>query len=131
MTSEVAIYRHYDADGGLIYLGQSVCPIRRLQQHSQSSDWFRDVAKVTIEWVAASDVNYREASAIRAENPKHNFAAKAVGDVIVFASKKDEQEAYKIYKDRNLPGLVRNSHIQEIVGHRVGTKILEATFGKL
>ena len=43
------LYRHYDANGELLYVGISLNALNRLAQHREVSAWFPDIAKVTIE----------------------------------------------------------------------------------
>ncbi|MDF1606933.1 GIY-YIG nuclease family protein [Hoeflea sp. YIM 152468] len=68
-----AVYRHFDENDQLLYIGQSLNPLRRMEEHKYQSDWFDSIAKVTIEKFnehAAALV--AEAAAIRAEKPMHN-----------------------------------------------------------
>jgi predicted GIY-YIG superfamily endonuclease len=66
------LYRHYDAQGGLLYIGISSEVLRRLGEHRQSR-WYRSIALITIEpfptWKAAQAA---ERAAIRAEWPRYN-----------------------------------------------------------
>ncbi len=73
MTEKTAIYRHYDRDGVLLYVGLSLNPIKRLGQHRVHSLWFYSITRVEIEWAknreAAAD---EERRAVRAERPLFN-----------------------------------------------------------
>jgi hypothetical protein len=68
------LYRHYDANGRLLYVGISRLALRRLEQHSESP-WFHSIARVTIKhfdtWKA---VRAAETAAIATEWPQHNVA---------------------------------------------------------
>jgi hypothetical protein len=68
-----ALYRHYDADGALLYVGISLSPMARTGQHSMDACWFDSVSSISIEWhenrSAALDA---ECIAINFENPRHN-----------------------------------------------------------
>jgi len=70
-----AVYRHYNADGCLLYVGISISPIYRTAQHVKNSDWACDVTRIDLEWfddrASAADA---EAKAIKAERPLHNRA---------------------------------------------------------
>ena len=67
------LYRHYDANGLLLYVGMSSDTIRRLGQHASSSSWYPDIAKVVVEGcLDANDARRRETDAIRSERPIHN-----------------------------------------------------------
>lgn len=46
---ELVLYRFYDAEGGLIYVGKSVAFLDRLSQHRRDSGFFPLVASVTLE----------------------------------------------------------------------------------
>lgn len=70
MTS---VYRHFDADGQLLYIGCSINPLQRLESHKQQSDWFDSIATVTIEnYRTHSEALAIEASAILGEQPLYN-----------------------------------------------------------
>jgi predicted GIY-YIG superfamily endonuclease len=67
------LYRYYDNDGSLLYVGVSLGAIARLQQHRCKAEWFDEVAKVTIEkFGARAEAFAAEAQAIREERPVHN-----------------------------------------------------------
>lgn len=84
--TRTALYRHFDAEGQLLYVGISNNPIYRLHQH-QAADWFFDIANVKIEWLGSfEDALIAEAEAIAAERPKHNKTHNATGDVGGFIS---------------------------------------------
>jgi predicted GIY-YIG superfamily endonuclease len=67
------LYRYYDADGQLLYVGISLSAVARASQHRAEKGWWQDVARMTVEHLptrqAAEDA---ERSAIRAEKPVHN-----------------------------------------------------------
>jgi hypothetical protein len=77
--TRTALYRHYGIDGSLLYVGISLGPVRRLEQHKHKSDWFRTIARIDVQWLpsrsAALDA---EARAIANENPRHNKSRPAV-----------------------------------------------------
>ena len=43
------LYRHYDSDKKLLYVGISLSAAARLAQHRDAAHWFDDIATVTIE----------------------------------------------------------------------------------
>jgi predicted GIY-YIG superfamily endonuclease len=67
------MYRHFAADGALLYVGISCKPITRLKQHEHDSGWASEIVRVEIERFetrqAALDA---ERAAIKKEKPKHN-----------------------------------------------------------
>jgi predicted GIY-YIG superfamily endonuclease len=71
----IALYRHFNSDGKLLYVGISTTPLRRIQQHKSLSAWFRDVVRIELQWYsnrkAAEDA---ERTAITTENPQFNVA---------------------------------------------------------
>ena len=70
-----ALYRLYDADGALLYIGFSTDPTRRWKEHRKEMLWWPEVARKDVEWLPVSDepeVRHTEVSAIRTENPRYN-----------------------------------------------------------
>ena len=71
----VALYRHYDLIGQLLYVGISLRPFVRLKEHNQTADWYRQVRFTITEWfddrASALDA---EALAIETERPLFNVA---------------------------------------------------------
>ena|SRR6266481_3007054 len=66
------LYRHFDDDGVLLYVGQSCCAVCRLSSH-RNSEWFKSIALVTIERHAnRSAALAAEHKAIETERPKFN-----------------------------------------------------------
>lgn len=68
------LYRHFAADGQLLYVGQSLNAIGRLVDHRYRAEWFHAIAKVEIETFenrqSALDA---ERAAIVNENPAYNI----------------------------------------------------------
>jgi predicted GIY-YIG superfamily endonuclease len=68
------LYRHFDKEGQLLYIGISLSTIKRLSQHAAGSIWFDQIAKVTIEhFETREEVLKAEHVAISTENPLHNI----------------------------------------------------------
>lgn len=75
-TLPIAVYRMYDADGALLYVGQSQHPESRLGQHRATSDWVFSVTDIKVQWVVTRrDALDVERQAIREEKPRHNIIA--------------------------------------------------------
>ena len=71
----VALYRFYDAQEGLLYVGVSRDHWRRRKQHSVSQPWYPLVRHQAITWYDSEDAAYAaEAIAIREEAPRFNVA---------------------------------------------------------
>lgn len=68
-----ALYRHFDADDQLLYVGISIRPGARLSEHLAGSHWADQIANVSLEWfddiVSAFNA---ERAAILGEGPLHN-----------------------------------------------------------
>lgn len=69
----VELYRHYNAEGVLLYVGVSLKAIFRLRQHQRRSHWSDDIAKMTIERYATHhEATLAEIYAIITERPLFN-----------------------------------------------------------
>lgn len=74
MNDRTALYRFFDPDGLLLYVGITCNPPNRLWQHSIDKDWWDAIAEVTVEWHPSRQVAFAaEKQAIIAEQPKHNI----------------------------------------------------------
>lgn len=75
MSERTAVYRLYNTNGELLYVGISSRPEARWMQHLATKDWWRDVSRFSIEWhesrKLAADA---ELTAIADERPLHNIA---------------------------------------------------------
>ena len=74
-TSRTALYRLYDIDDRLLYIGIAVDPETRMRVHSREKTWWPLVAQRSIEWFTdrpAAEV--AERVAIVAEKPVHNVS---------------------------------------------------------
>ena len=70
----VALYRHYAADGTLLYVGVSANPFRRLSEHNFRSG--RRPVRIDIEWFEnRTDALAAERACIKADKPRDNIAA--------------------------------------------------------
>ena len=73
MTDQTALYRHFDRNGDLLYVGISLDAVQRLSQHSATQPWAGDIASVTIEqFMTRQEALTAERRAIETEKPKHN-----------------------------------------------------------
>lgn len=69
------LYRCFNDEGRLLYVGISVAAFARLQQHVESSRWMDDVTVVTIQtYPSREEAMYAERMAVRFEKPVHNKA---------------------------------------------------------
>lgn len=68
-----ALYRHYDAEGRLLYVGVTNNPDRRKAYHQAQSDWIGATVRVDVQWHQSRSIALAaEAKAICEENPIHN-----------------------------------------------------------
>lgn len=67
------LYRHFDKDGDLLYVGISLSTVHRLGQHQENSHWFESITRVEIERFPTREAALQaEAMAIKHEKPLHN-----------------------------------------------------------
>src|ERR1051325_1688955 len=72
-TAPCALYRHFDADGKLLYIGISDDPERRLRKHKGSSSWAPKIVRMTVEWLnSRTEALAAEKAAILLEMPEFN-----------------------------------------------------------
>lgn len=78
MTDQTSLYRHFDSNGRLLYVGISKNALARLGGHKSDKSWYGEIATVTIETFNSRAEALRcEAAAILNENPKYNIARPA------------------------------------------------------
>jgi predicted GIY-YIG superfamily endonuclease len=70
---KTALYRFYDRDNNLLYVGISKDWLFRLETHKKDKSWIQEVANVKIAWYTTRiNAELAERSAIRWESPKYN-----------------------------------------------------------
>lgn len=67
-----AVYRLYDANGELLYIGSSDNPEKRWTAHRSTKPWWPQVARHEVTWHPWREAWGVEARAIWNERPKHN-----------------------------------------------------------
>jgi predicted GIY-YIG superfamily endonuclease len=73
MTDRTALYRLYDADGHLLYVGVTGDPATRWHGHAHDKGWWPQVALRQVEWKATrEEALAAEKEAIYTERPKYN-----------------------------------------------------------
>jgi len=71
------LYRHFDNDKNLLYVGISLSVATRLMQHRQNSGWFDRISLVTVEkFPSREEALKAEVEAIKSENPRFNIQGK-------------------------------------------------------
>jgi hypothetical protein len=76
MTRRVPVlYRWWDADGKLLYIGKSIAVLGRIEQHRRNSKFFEEAASMTMErYPDETSLGLAEIEAIRTERPPYNIA---------------------------------------------------------
>lgn len=70
---KTAIYRLWNAEDALIYIGIAKNPAARFAKHAERSHWWPEVASIQIDWAPTRDEALSiEREAIRAEKPRYN-----------------------------------------------------------
>src|SRR3990172_1752243 len=108
------LYRHFDRDGKLLYIGVSLSVIGRLGCHKQNSHWFKKIAHIDIDQYSSKEAALiAEKLAIKKENPLHNIEHK-----IVYASHLEKLLASRRKKKRVLALSKRhtNAKVAELIG---------------
>jgi len=72
------LYRLYDSDRVLLYVGHTTDPFRRLGEHQKIQPWAADIAHMESEPIDG-DPAVAEMNAIRAGRPKYNRNLNATG----------------------------------------------------
>jgi hypothetical protein len=93
-STPTALYRHFDKDGKLLYVGISLSPTYRLSQHRDASRWFPRIASIKIEWLPSRDAALdAECDAIKAEDPEFNVVHKLTAREMFLQELADESRA--------------------------------------
>jgi hypothetical protein len=67
------LYRLYDGNHVLLYIGATECLARRLHQHKKTQPWWENVAHMEVQEFASNSMAYdHERTAIIEEKPLHN-----------------------------------------------------------
>lgn len=71
--SRFHLYRHYDANGDLLYVGQSNNAFKRHAQHEQGSEWTASSVVMRVEYFGSRpEALAAEREAILLEKPRYN-----------------------------------------------------------
>lgn len=73
MPRELELYRHFNSNGELLYVGRSLNAVARQVSHKNKAEWWDEVSRIEIErFPNEVDVRAAERSAVETENPKFN-----------------------------------------------------------
>jgi hypothetical protein len=91
------LYRHYDEQDRLLYVGVALSAIHRLSQHRDHSTWFEKIKRVEIQtFETRKEALEAERQAITEERPKHNMIHKR-------PEKEEEQQKQRKTRKRQTP----------------------------
>lgn len=108
LTKPCQLYRHFDKDGVLLYVGISLSSLIRMFQHEQNAGWFHLVAMVKIEnHPTVIAARAAEKHAVTTEKPIHNVRLQPRGPKVrsektIAANRKSNREAAR--RRRRLAG---------------------------
>ena len=101
-----ALYRHYDWEGTLLYVGISLNAVARLSSHRRSG-WFYQIRIVKVEHFASRQGALRaEDIAIKNEKPKYNIAGNAEAISRMSAAQKERRDMERLLRQ---PGPYENT----------------------
>lgn len=73
------VYRCFDDEDDLIYVGSTINAARRIRQHRSSTYWWEDVERVTFDtYDTEAHARRAEAEAIASEEPFYNIAGRSI-----------------------------------------------------
>lgn len=111
-AEKTELYRHYDKDNTLLYVGVSLSYASRLAQHRDHAHWFKDVEIVKIErFLTRREALDAEKRAVVSENPKCNIQLKKTEADIARENRRLRAEKSKSESRLNLTGRVVNFSI--------------------
>lgn len=118
-TRRTALYRHFDRDGALLYVGISLNSIQRTMQHRQGARWFEQIARIAIEWLPTREAaEAAERAAIKAERPKFNVVHAAGVANPAEATESGWRDAYAVTHTRS--GWRDGWYTKELGEHMLG-----------
>lgn len=73
LPQKTDLYRHFDKEGELLYVGISLSTGNRTKGHRLDSGWWDDISRIEIEkFESRGMAEAAEVKAIQSEKPKHN-----------------------------------------------------------
>lgn len=75
MTAPTSLYRLFDSDDRLLYIGISLRLAGRIGQHRHAKEWWAEVARISVEHFATRrEAAAAESAAITTERPAYNIS---------------------------------------------------------
>jgi predicted GIY-YIG superfamily endonuclease len=76
---KITLYRYFDSQDRLLYVGITGDNTKRQSQHRRNSFWFGEITRATFEhFDFREDADEAESNAIRQEKPMHNIAKRGM-----------------------------------------------------
>ena len=73
MPKTSVLYRMFNRDSSLLYVGISMSFGKRLRQHKKEKDWYQEITHITLQhFPTRDDAAVAETKAIKSEKPIHN-----------------------------------------------------------
>ena len=115
------LYRHFDSENKLLYVGISLSTFARLSQHKDHSEWFKKIARVSIEhFETRQDAMAAEKKAIKNEDPMFNIAMKKTMAEI---EKEDKEREAKLRAEQIRIEQVAKEENKEIINRFIRYKL--------
>jgi excinuclease UvrABC nuclease subunit len=103
------LYRHFAADGTLLYVGISLSAFQRLAQHRSRAHWFEQIARVEMEQFATrEEALAAERVAIEHEKPLFNIQFSEQQAAARTAAKAQRNKSIKSKPDPAADNVKRN-----------------------
>lgn len=79
---KTSLYRFFDRQGNLLYIGISKAPLQRLLQHREEKLWWEEIGTIKLEFFETrEEALFQEFTAIQAEQPRYNIHSKKLRQV--------------------------------------------------
>jgi excinuclease UvrABC nuclease subunit len=126
------LYRWFDKNGYLLYVGISRSLHSRVKQHEKTADWITEASFMTVDWfVTRTEVERAEKNAIQLENPLHNKAYKTDSDLVTRVTPPDKSQELSMllmHKSQELSMLLMQIERYRIQHYR--QELLESSYLK-
>lgn len=100
MKSNHILYRFYDSEDTLLYIGITGDPMNRWSGHSHDKTWYRDVARSSMEhFESRGALAAAEIHAIRTEKPRYNRTHNSVPQPPTIAAVRTRNNFSKLTSD--------------------------------
>jgi hypothetical protein len=114
---KTALYRHFDKDGKLLYVGISLKWTSRTKEHQRSSSWFSQVSSITLQhFETLREALEAEKVAIMSENPVCNV----MRDFVRRRKRADATEARKLPAQPHYPITLDGVRLRHLGGGLYG-----------